>query len=150
MLIANNSLFVTTCDDLFCKVGTLSVKQGAACSDVTTVPSLSRIRARARAHTYLHTPSNSRHNRTPIIKTIGCVFLPSILGRHRSSHMKKQHLSKSGKYTICSCGPENNRVYIAWFESQAIKYCKAGTDEEKLKTAQSACRDHFKQQQRAA
>lgn len=51
---------VPTCSDRLKQVGTLRASKNAACSDVPTVPAISRVHARARtraparAHTHIH------------------------------------------------------------------------------------------------
>jgi len=60
----------------------------------------------------------------------------------------------SGRFRICWCGPENNRVYVAWVVSgknyfgdntySRIGVFKTGSDDDRKAAARNACREYHK------
>lgn len=63
--------------------------------------------------------------------------------------MQKRYVVMDSKYTVCWCGPDEKRIYVAWYQKQSLGYFKNGTDEENLETAKQACRDHYQQIKKA-
>jgi len=57
-----------------------------------------------------------------------------------------EYFEQSGKYTVCWCGPVGSRVYVAWWQDEALGYLKTGTDQQRLEAARLLCRDHARQQ----
>ena len=58
-----------------------------------------------------------------------------------------EYFETSGQYTVCWCGPEGKRVYVAWFKDSPLEYFKTGTEQQRLEAARLLCREHYAQRQ---
>jgi len=54
-----------------------------------------------------------------------------------------EYYQQKGKYTVCWGGKVGSRVYVAWYQKQAIGYFRAGSDEVKKQAAEACCNEHF-------
>jgi len=61
----------------------------------------------------------------------------------------EQFYEERGNYRICSCGPKDDRVYVAWVKGKwhassfkPIGYFREGSNEQKLQAAKDACNDY--------
>jgi len=54
-----------------------------------------------------------------------------------------EYYEPRGKYTVCWCGIDENKVYVAWYQKQAIGYFREGSDEEKKQAAENCCNEHY-------
>jgi len=64
-----------------------------------------------------------------------------------------QYFKQVGCYRRCSYGEADKKIYAAWYSPSkfgkyindrvCLGYFKSGTDQQNLKAAETACKDHY-------